>query len=205
VRRPVKATLWDFVSRTRENTICLPASTCDLAINIIQRSSAACIVGCTGLSIGQNTEADYAFPAVIYRLHSQKVTVQNSIADYSRYRSSATNEIDQYQFDSDRKSIHLASTNGRNRGICLAISPKTLVCLSAALGCPTLKVPTSDGSSGVGAWVMQQDTGTAVVKCNKTDETWFLRCDGRQWKGHFGNCTTTTPGITQDQCDIGIY
>ena len=50
-----------------------------------------------------------------------------------------------------------------------------------AVGCPRLKV-------GEYAWVKQDET-TAKVKCNKTEETWYLACSGRQWNGELGNCS----------------
>ena len=53
---------------------------------------------------------------------------------------------------------------------------------ATATGCPAIR-PAED------AWV-KQDEMTATVKCNRTDETWFLTCNGRQWKGDIGNCTS---------------
>jgi len=53
-----------------------------------------------------------------------------------------------------------------------------------ALGCPQLK-------AGDNVWV-QQDRTTAKVKCNSTEETWFLACNGRQWTGELGNCSSVT-------------
>jgi len=56
--------------------------------------------------------------------------------------------------------------------------------LHAALGCPQLK-------AGDNVWI-QQDRTTARVKCNSTEETWFLACNGRQWSGELGNCSSVT-------------
>jgi len=58
-----------------------------------------------------------------------------------------------------------------------------------AVGCPTFRL--SDFVSASSAWT-QQDSTTATVRCNQTDETWFLRCDGRQWKGSVGNCSVSS-------------
>lgn len=51
----------------------------------------------------------------------------------------------------------------------------------AAAGCPD--VPTQSG-----LWVRR--TGdTAMVRCNLTEETWYLSCEGNEWKGRIGNCS----------------
>jgi len=63
------------------------------------------------------------------------------------------------------------------------------VCVTA-VGCPTFRLPDSVTSGGA-AWI-QQDSATATVRCNQTDETWFLRCDGRRWKGSVGNCSVSS-------------
>jgi len=54
----------------------------------------------------------------------------------------------------------------------------------SALGCPQLKV-------GDNVWI-HQDRTTAKVKCNSTEETWFLACNGREWTGELGNCSSVT-------------
>jgi len=58
------------------------------------------------------------------------------------------------------------------------------VSVVSALGCPQLK-------AGDNVWI-QQDRTTAKVKCNSTEETWFLACNGRQWTGELGNCSSVT-------------
>jgi len=55
-----------------------------------------------------------------------------------------------------------------------------------AIGCARLPAP-------VNSWV-QQDGSTALVKCNFTEETWFLVCSGRQWGGQNGNCSAGNDG-----------
>jgi len=54
----------------------------------------------------------------------------------------------------------------------------------SALGCPQLK-------AGDNVWI-QQDRTTAKVKCNRTEETWFLACNDREWTGELGNCSSVT-------------
>ena len=54
----------------------------------------------------------------------------------------------------------------------------------SALGCPQLKVADN-------VWIQQERT-TAKVKCNSTEETWFLACNGRRWTGELGNCSSVT-------------
>ena len=54
-----------------------------------------------------------------------------------------------------------------------------------AVGCPKLNVP-KDG------WA-QVDGETAVIRCNFTDETWYLTCKGTSWLGQTGNCTKGEP------------
>lgn len=51
----------------------------------------------------------------------------------------------------------------------------------AVKGCPQIKVPPN-------AWVTQDET-KATIKCNHTEETWFLACNDHEWKGDFGNCS----------------
>jgi hypothetical protein len=62
--------------------------------------------------------------------------------------------------------------------------PGTYILKYEAIGCPQVKVTDN-------VWV-QQDGTTAKVKCNSTEETWFLACSGRQWAGELGNCTANT-------------
>jgi len=62
--------------------------------------------------------------------------------------------------------------------------PRIYVSGVLALGCPQLK-------AGDNVWI-QQDRTTAKVKCNSTEETWFLACNGREWTGELGNCSSVT-------------
>ena len=56
-------------------------------------------------------------------------------------------------------------------------------------GCPNIKTP-------VGAYV-SRDGDNAVVRCNVTQETWYITCDGQKWIGDLGNCTGSeyNPGM----------
>ena len=51
----------------------------------------------------------------------------------------------------------------------------------AVAGCPDLKPPS-------GAWV-ERVAERAVVRCNHSQETWFLTCDGTHWLGTLTNCS----------------
>lgn len=37
-------------------------------------------------------------------------------------------------------------------------------------------------------WV-EHDGDTLVVGCNKTKETWYMKCQGRTWMGQMRDCT----------------
>ena len=53
--------------------------------------------------------------------------------------------------------------------------------IDTVVGCPAVKPP-------LGA-VAYRDDDTATIKCNNTQETWYLTCDGEKWIGTIGNCT----------------
>ena len=50
-----------------------------------------------------------------------------------------------------------------------------------AIGCPDI-VPKQEAS-------VKRVGNKAVVKCNHTDITYYLSCEGTQWIGDIGNCT----------------
>ena len=54
-------------------------------------------------------------------------------------------------------------------------------CVISAVGCPDI-VPKQEVS-------VKRVGSNAVVKCNHTDVTFFLSCEGTQWNGEIGNCT----------------
>lgn len=60
----------------------------------------------------------------------------------------------------------------------------TALCFTlSAVGCRQLVV--SDG-----LWVkVDKENAIAAVKCNQTDETWYLTCKGNTWIGEIGNCS----------------
>lgn len=61
------------------------------------------------------------------------------------------------------------------------IPNKTFLWRYQALGCPN--IPTSDN-----LWIKRSRDHT-VIKCNATDETWYLVCQDGEWKGQKGNCS----------------
>ena len=50
-----------------------------------------------------------------------------------------------------------------------------------AVGCPRISAPQYG--------YVTQDGMTASVKCNDTQETWYLTCKDNDWIGDIGNCT----------------
>ena len=60
----------------------------------------------------------------------------------------------------------------------------TYVCIYeciVAFGCPPLVTAPNTRINRQG--------DHAVVKCNDTDESWYLTCRGRDWIGEAGNCS----------------
>ena len=51
----------------------------------------------------------------------------------------------------------------------------------AAIGCPPLDPPPK-------AW-MKSIGEHAVIRCNETEEAWYLTCRGTEWIGQVGNCS----------------
>ncbi|ESO11338.1 hypothetical protein HELRODRAFT_183282 [Helobdella robusta] len=56
------------------------------------------------------------------------------------------------------------------------------------VGCPKISPPAN-------AWVLQDDH-KATIRCNFSDETWFLACDGSLWSGSYGSCAKHDAGIS---------
>merc|ERR1711884_815577 len=50
-----------------------------------------------------------------------------------------------------------------------------------AIGCPIIHAP-------VDGW-MVPNGGEMALGCNKTNEKWYMRCDGRHWSGEMRTCT----------------
>lgn len=55
----------------------------------------------------------------------------------------------------------------------------------AAFDCPDLYLPANMFS--------QREGNIMVVKCNDTQETWFLTCQDSEWIGHIGKCCPSRP------------
>ena len=53
-----------------------------------------------------------------------------------------------------------------------------------AVGCPNLKIPRN-------AWA-ERHGDDLVVKCNITDEIWYLTCQDNDWIGQIGNCSASS-------------
>lgn len=68
--------------------------------------------------------------------------------------------------------------------------PVTYLLKYEVKGCPQIKAPPF-------AWVVQ-DENKATVKCNYTEETWFLACNEHDWKGELGNCSKGKDTSAQD-------
>lgn len=65
-----------------------------------------------------------------------------------------------------------------------------------AVGCPDLRAP-RDG------WVTRAGDD-AVIGCNRTRDSWRMKCVNDKWIGHSGNCSTT--GTVTYKCNaIYIY
>lgn len=50
-----------------------------------------------------------------------------------------------------------------------------------AVGCPDIEL-------SPGMWVRRMED-QMVVRCNQTEETWYLICQEGEWKGRLGNCS----------------
>ena len=48
-------------------------------------------------------------------------------------------------------------------------------------GCPNIRAP--------GNATLRRDGDNLAVKCNNSDQTWYLVCKGDQWLGEVGNCS----------------
>jgi hypothetical protein len=56
------------------------------------------------------------------------------------------------------------------------------VSVLSAVGCRQI-------DAGDEFYVVESSDGTAAVRCNASDETWYLTCRGNTWIGEIGNCT----------------
>ena len=52
----------------------------------------------------------------------------------------------------------------------------------SAIGCPDIKAQKN-------AW-LERTGDNLVVKCNITGDIWYLTCQGNQWIGQIGNCSS---------------
>ncbi len=57
-----------------------------------------------------------------------------------------------------------------------------LLHLHPGTGCPDLATPRN--------MIVKRHGDTASVRCNQTQETWYVTCKGNSWIGDIGNCTT---------------
>ncbi len=51
----------------------------------------------------------------------------------------------------------------------------------AAVGCANIDIPS-------GMW-MRREGDNLLVRCNQTEEIWYLTCENEAWKGRIGNCS----------------
>ena len=85
--------------------------------------------------------------------------------------------------------------------ICVRKINRTILPILSAVGCANIDIPT-------GMW-MRREGDNLLVKCNLTEETWYLTCENESWKGRIGNCSSgncffcdTTHIFQQDVFDV---
>ena len=60
------------------------------------------------------------------------------------------------------------------------MSAACIACMYSAVGCTNMIPPEN-------AW-LRRSNNDIIIGCYSSQQTWQLKCDGRQWKGLVGTC-----------------